>query len=584
MIRCKKCGNLREYDGPTCPVCREIISLTDEEIEEKRSEIDEAMSRRDYEFAIEGYRLLADLGDTECERTYASILERGELVDKDLDRAMLYYGRAALKNDPVSAYRYSRLAERHSDRAARFWLAFAAVLGCKEAYPVLADRLSKEGDEERANYFYSLAAVCDDTDSIVTMAKRYYNGIGAEKNEAYAKWYMDKLYLPPIHAIKLAYRLRSVRAEDPGMPRMENYDGFLRSLAAKAQDLSYATAYHRLCTLLSDRGDIEARTVLGMLYAEGLGVKADTDTALELLSSAAAHGNASAYRYMGDLYLAGRAVERNTDKALEYYRHAASLGLNNAYEAMGDVYCEGKLVERDIGEAIRLYDLAAREGVESAKRKSETLKAKREELYSRAGALESVAPEKAFRSYAISTGMGYLPAYLALARCYEEGIGTRRDRARAFMWYLAAEEAGYREATYPLALCYSRGIGVAFNMKRAVALLKKASRCGFPEAKEELVRLLENKKRRLIEKTYSKAMELLFKKKYTEARKYLLVCLKLGHAKGIYTLGCLNEFGIGIPTNRELAFRLYERSFDLKFRDPRAVYKLRVLRMCRDYA
>ena len=52
---------------------------------------------------------------------------------------------------------------------------------------------------------------------------------------------------------------------------------------------------------------------------------------------------------------------------------------------------------------------------------------------------------------------------------------------------------------------------------------------------------------------------------------------------GIYTLGCLNEFGLGIPTNREVAFRLYETSFDLKFRDPRAVYKLRILRMARTY-
>ena len=88
----------------------------------------------------------------------------------------------------------------------------------------------------------------------------------------------------------------------------------------------------------------------------------------------------------------------------------------------------------------------------------------------------------------------------------------------------------------------------------------------------------------MLEKVYSNAMTLIYKRQFKEAEKLLRVCLRLGHAKGIYTLGCLNEFGLGIPTNREVAFRLYETSFDLKFRDPRAVYKLKILKMARTYS
>jgi TPR repeat protein len=95
---------------------------------------------------------------------------------------------------------------------------------------------------------------------------------------------------------------------------------------------------------------------------------------------------------------------------------------------------------------------------------------------------------------------------------------------------------------------------------------------------------MDLKKEHMLDKIYSKAMRLIHMKKFTEAEKMLRVCLRLGHAKGIYTLGCLNEFGLGIPTNRGVAFRLYETAFELKFRDPRAVYKLRILRMARTYS
>ena len=138
------------------------------------------------------------------------MLERGDSVPRDLDAAMEYYYMAAEKNDATSAYRYSRLAERTSDKAASFWLLYSAALGCVEAYPALADKLARDGDDELANYYYALSAAYDDTDSIVTLAKRYYNGVGTEQNLPYAKWYMDKLTLPPIHAAAIPEAWRHI--------------------------------------------------------------------------------------------------------------------------------------------------------------------------------------------------------------------------------------------------------------------------------------------------------------------------------------------------------------------------------------
>ena len=584
MIRCNKCGYVGSYYGPKCPSCKEDFNLTPEEIEEKIEEVNSAEERKEYELAAEGHHILADTGRTESQKKYAAMLERGDCVPRDLDAAMEYYYKAAEKNDATSAFRYSRLAERTSEKAASFWLTYSAALGCVEAYPVLAEKLAKDGDDELANYYYALAAAYDDTDAIVTLAKRYYNGVGAEQNLPYAKWYMDKLMLPPIHAIKMAYKLRSVKADDPGVPKHPDFDRMLRRLAIKAQDYGYAIPYHSLCKMLSDRDDMQARMILGMLYADGTGCEQDVDTALTLLESSATHGNAEAYCHMGDIYIAGKLVEPNADKALECYKGAADLGMTNAYERMGDIYRLGELVQRDVAKAIELYDIGAKEGHSGAREKSELLKAKREELYTVGEGLRASTPNQSFRAFAISASMGYIPSYKQIARAYLEGRGIKKDRVQAYLWFEKAVESKDEEALYEYGLCFSRGIGTAFDFKKAIEVLSKAARLGSSEAKEEIERLMKNKRRNMLNKVYSNAMTLIYKRQFKEAEKLLRVCLRLGHAKGIYTLGCLNEFGLGIPTNREVAFRLYETSFDLMFRDPRAVYKLKILKMARTYS
>lgn len=583
MIRCSKCGYVGAYIAKNCPDCNEEFILTAEEIEEKIQEIAQAENSRQYELAAEGHHILADMGRTESQKEYAALLEKGDIVARDLDKAMKYYYMAAEKNDAYSAYRYSVLADRTNDKVAMFWLSYAAALGCTESYPALADKLARSGEDEEANYYYALSAAYDDTDSVVTMAKRYYNGIGCEQNYPYAKWYMDKLTLPPIHAIKMAYKLRAVRAEDPGIPKHPDYNRMLRRLSVKAHDYGYKNAYHNLCAILSDKGDMQARMILGMLYADGTGCEQSTSMALSLLNSAAVHGNAEAYKHIGDIYLIGNLVEQDTQKALECYKSAAKLGMTNAYEVMGDIFYKGELIKRDVARAIELYDMGAKEGHSAAAEKSESLKRRREELFERAQAIELRAPIDAFRSYAISASMGYVPAYKYMARCFLEGRGIKKDRAQAYLWYQKSVESKDESAFYEYGLCYSRGIGTPFDFKAAIKNLSIAARLGSSEAKTEIERLMLNKRKHLVNTVYSKAMRLLYLKKFAEAEELLRLCLKFNHAKGIYTLGCLNEFGLGIPTNRDMAFRLYETAFELKFRDPRSVYKLRILRLIRSY-
>ena len=581
MIRCGKCGYTGAYTGRECAACKEAFNLTPREIEEKTEELRQAEKKRQRETVAELHHLFADLGSTQSQIKYADMLERGVGVTRDLDAAMTYYYMAAEKNDPVGAYRYSRLAERTSDRAAIFWLEYSAALGCVEAYLRVANRYADRKEDDLANYYYAMASAYDVTDAIVTLARRYYTGIGAQQNLPFAKWYMDKLLLPPIHAIKMAYKLRSVKAENPGIPAHPDYRRMLRRLAIRAKDCGFTEQYYHLCTMLNEDGDVDARMVLGVLHAEGRGCEQNTDLALSFLESAAKDGCASAYRYLGDLYVAGKILPRDTDKALSYYRSAAELGMSGAYETMGDIFREGKIVTRDVARAIELYDLGAKEGHSSAKEKAEKLKAERIELYKIGVNTRESSPSQSFKALAISSSMGYILAYKEMARSFLGGVGIKKDRHEAYLWFKKAVEAGDEEALYELGLCYSRGIGTGFDFDKAVSILARATRLGNTEAKDELERIMNNKRRNMVKKIYSKAMSLIYQKKLTSAVELLLMCERFSHARGIYTLGCLNEFGLGTPTNRERAFELYERSFDLKFRDPRAIYKLQVLKMAR---
>ena len=580
VIKCKACGCPLEYPASVCPACTSPITLTELDLRVAEEDIKAAMKRREYESAVIGYRALADLGLTSAAVEYARILEEGQLVPKSLDLAMKYFALAARARDPYGAYRYSRLLSRDSDAGGVFFLEYSAYLGCKDAYAAVAAHYSSIGEEALATYYYSLLAELDDTAAIVTVARRYYDGVGAPASAACARWYMDKLLLPPFHAIKLAYRLRQVKPREPRIERPRSYGAILPRLAKEAKRLGFLFAYNHIVEMLSVC-DVNMMYTLGRLYAEGVGCEVSAARAIAALENAGAHGVGEAYKYLGDLYIEGKLVPVDVLSALDCYKSAADHGMSEAYEIMGDIFYDGKLLRCDIKTAIELYELAADESVRSAREKADRLKREREGLFECGEEKIISSPEEGFRLIAISAGMGYPPAYRRLAGCYLNGEGVKRDRRTAYHWYKTAHEEGASFATYDLALCHSRGIGTPFDFKRALKLLKRAVGEGDERASRELERLLENKKRHMEDKLFSTAMRLLYNKNTAPAKEILEALREAGHAKGIYTLGCMYEFGVGTLTDRTLAFALYEIAYAKKFRDPRQIYKLRVLKMIR---
>lgn len=595
MIECRECKYKCEYTERVCPVCGTELLPTSEEILIARRGLDRAISDKDAERILVYRHFLADMNETESQREYAKLLERADSQNnQNIDTAMGYYYKAALKNDPYSAYRYSRLVERASGISGSFWLRYSAVLGCIDSYPDVSELFSSEHKEEIAAYYRALAAACDDTDSIVNMAKRWYEGIGVERNEACAKWYLDKLVIPPISAIKLAYKLRSVRAQEPPKLVFPEYEKYIVDLANEAKKHGFDTAYFNITHMLYKKGNDNAEITLATLFAEGIGCEQNLKTAIELFEASIQRGNPLGAAYLGKEYLSGRVFPLDTELAMKHFAKAAELGYVYAYEEMGEIYEEGKLFEQNISKAIEFYDLAAVGGLASAREKSNRLKAARRQFYNtgaeiigRQGTVTKDEAFEAFRSLAIATAMGEMLAPKLLAMCYARGFGTEKSRSTAFFWFERAVEAGDTGAYLPLGMCYSRGFGVNFSYKMAVKYLKSALVYGNPEAEKELKTLYKRRMNKMVRSLYSTAMRLIFMKKFEKAAKLLSSFESLSYPKALYTLGCLYEFGKGVPTSDKVrAAEYYERAFRGNatfgnFEDVNSVYKLIILKLIR---
>ena len=101
-------------------------------------------------------------------------------------------------------------------------------------------------------------------------------------------------------------------------------DEMARAAKALAQK-NYSEAVS-LLEKLADSGVPEARSRLGLLYAEGNGVGRDYSASIRLFRSAAARGDADGLYYLGYSYLYGTGVEADLVQALSYFILAADRG------------------------------------------------------------------------------------------------------------------------------------------------------------------------------------------------------------------------------------------------------------------
>ncbi|MFL6798782.1 MAG: tetratricopeptide repeat protein [Xanthobacteraceae bacterium] len=209
----------------------------------------------------------------------------------------------------------------------------------------------------------------------------------------------------------------------------------------------YMTAFAIATRRVNEKKDVKAMTLLGELYANGLGVERDDKKAVEWYRLGAERGDREALFALALLHLSGRiggAVNR--DEGAKLLAQAAKLGHTGASYNLGVLYIEGQAFPQDFARAAELFRIAAQAG----------------------------NPE----------------AQYALATLYKEGRGVPKDFAEAARLLAAATLADHTDAQVEYAIALFNGTGVTRNEELAVTLLKKAARKGNAIAQNRLANVL----------------------------------------------------------------------------------------------
>jgi hypothetical protein len=199
-------------------------------------------------------------------------------------------------------------------------------------------------------------------------------------------------------------------------------------------------------TQRAEHNDPVAMTLLGEIYAQGLGVGRDDSKAAQWYKLAAAHGDRDAMFALAMFNLEGRAGPRNTGEADRLLEAAAQLGHAAAAYDLGLLYLQGQQFPQDFAKAATLFKQASAAG----------------------------NPE----------------AQYALATMYKEGRGVPKDAKDATRLMGLASVAGFVDAMVEYAIAEFNGDGVEKNESAAANLFLAAARRGNPIAQDRLSRIL----------------------------------------------------------------------------------------------
>ena len=98
---------------------------------------------------------------------------------------------------------------------------------------------------------------------------------------------------------------------------------------------------------LASKGDAEAQYALGLIYADGEGVKQDYIKAKEWYTKSANKGFAEAQYNLGGIYFNGKGVKQDYRQAIYWYKKAANQKHAQAQHNVGVMYANGFGAKQD---------------------------------------------------------------------------------------------------------------------------------------------------------------------------------------------------------------------------------------------
>lgn len=186
--------------------------------------------------------------------------------------------------------------------------------------------------------------------------------------------------------------------------------------------------------LAAARGDREAVFALAMFKMTGRGGPADRPEAARLLAEASKLGHVVATYDLALLHLDGQLVRQDFVRAAELMRIAADAGSPEAQYALATFYKEGRGVKKDLEEAARLLGIAARSGHTNAEVEYGIA------LFNGTGIAKN---ESAAAGYFLKAAQKNNPVgQNRLAWMYAIGRGIKADPVEAARWHLIARAGG----------------------------------------------------------------------------------------------------------------------------------------------
>jgi len=227
------------------------------------------------------------------------------------------------------------------------------------------------------------------------------------------------------------------------LPRAERGDPAAQTLIGEiyadglgiGQNLATASGWY---SLASKNGDPLATFELAQMYQDGKGVPKSRQRAAELFQKAADQGNIPAKYNLGLLYVEGQYVTPNLVKAAELIKEAAEAEMPEAQYDYGSMLLEGAGVPPDPKEGARWIGLAAEEGLVEAQVDYATL------LY--IGDKIPRDREAATKWYARAAGAGNAVAQNRYGKLLAAGEGIETDLESAAMWRALARRQGLNDA------------------------------------------------------------------------------------------------------------------------------------------
>src|SRR5215471_13157768 len=185
----------------------------------------------------------------------------------------------------------------------------------------------------------------------------------------------------------------------------------------------------------AELGDVEGTFAYGVMLAKGQGVPKDLEAAGRMSEAAAARRHPLANYNLARLFLSGQGKPENPYRAFGHMLFAAESGVAAAQYDLGNLYATGTGVDPpNAFEAAKWIGKAAAAGHTDAQVEYAVL------LFRGHG----VPPDQKLGAqlFRAAAEKGVTIAQIRLARCYANGAGVDKDLVQAAKWHLIAKAGG----------------------------------------------------------------------------------------------------------------------------------------------